>query len=166
MQPNNDLLPSLPPLATTKPNHINLHECGWGIRWVIRRGSKGDPVLSQGILFYGMLGNNTSGQGDPIQELTLSIILKRMKKHAQGSVGAPASKMSRGSRILPRPCSPFAVPPSPCPHPPPRLLTPSPLACIPGSFDAAPFLPITNTAGCQIQPNWITVWFRQSGKVN
>ena len=62
-------------MLTTKPNHINLHECGWGIRWGIRRGSKGDPVLSQGILFYGMLGNNTSGQGDPIRELTLSIIL-------------------------------------------------------------------------------------------
>ena len=47
-----------------------------GIRVGIRRGSWGDPVFLEGILFYAFLANNTSGQGDPARELTPCIILK------------------------------------------------------------------------------------------
>ena len=47
-----------------------------GIRAGIRRGSWGDPVFLEGILFYAFLANNTSGKGDPAREPTPCIILR------------------------------------------------------------------------------------------
>ena len=49
------------PLADAKDLHRTCYQRG--IRVGIHRGSLGDPVFPQGILFYGMLVNNTFGQG-------------------------------------------------------------------------------------------------------